>query len=95
MIEKAPTDTKRSHALAILRSGGVKAVKFEDDTLTLSFKHSIYKEKLEEVENHLVVEKIISSYMGHPCHVQCILENNNLLNEALKLGAQIIDTEET
>jgi DNA polymerase-3 subunit gamma/tau len=94
IIEKAPPDTKRSNAIAILRSGGVKPVAFENDMLTLSFKHSLYKEKLEEVENHLVVEKIISSYLGHPCRVQCVLENNNLLKEALKLGAQIIDTEE-
>lgn len=95
VIEKAPPDTKRSHALAILRSGGVKPIAFENDTLTLSFKHSIYKEKLEEVENHLVVEKIISSYLGHRCRVQCVLENNNLLKEALRLGAQIVDTEES
>ena len=49
------------------------------------------KDKLEEIENRRVVEKIISSYLGHPCHVQCVLENNNNpMKEALKqLGAKI------
>jgi DNA polymerase-3 subunit gamma/tau len=95
VVEQAPADTKRSHALAILRSAGVKPVLFENDTLTLSFRHSLYKEKLEEIENHRVVEKIISNYLGHTCKVQCVLENNNnLMKEALKLGAQI-EVEET
>ena len=62
---------------------------FDNDTLTLSFKH-LYKEKLEEIENHRVVEKIISNFLGHACQVQCVLENgNNPMKEALKLGAQI------
>jgi hypothetical protein len=56
----------------------------------VSFKHSLFKEKLEEIENHKVVEKIISNYLGHACQVQCVLENgNNPMKEALKLGAQI------
>ena len=30
------------------------------------------------------------NFLGHTCHVQCILENgNNPMKEALKLGAQI------
>jgi DNA polymerase-3 subunit gamma/tau len=90
VIEQAPADTKKSPAMAILRSAGVRPVAFENDTLTLSFRHSLFKEKLEEIENHKVVEKIISSFLGHACRVQCILENgNNPMKEALKLGAQI------
>ena len=91
VIEQAPADTKKSPALAFLRSAGVRPVAFENDTLTLSFRHSFFKEKLEEIENHHVVEKIFSSYLGHPCHVQCVLENNNNpMKEALKqLGAKI------
>jgi len=88
--DNAPADYKRHPALAILRSDGVRPVAFENDTLTVSFKHSLFKEKLEEIENHKVVEKIISNYLGHTCHVQCVLENgNNPMKEALKLGAQI------
>ena len=90
VIDQAPADTKKSNALAILRSGGVRPVLFENDTLTLSFRQSFFKEKLEEIENHRVVEKIFSNYLGHTCRVQCILENgNNPMKEALKLGAQI------
>ena len=90
VIDQAPADTKRSPALAILRSAGVRPVAFDNDTLTLSFKHSFIKEKLEEIENHRVVEKIFSNFLGHACRVQCVLENgNNPMKEALKLGAQI------
>jgi len=95
VIEQAPPDTKKSHAIAILRSGGVRPVAFENDTLTLCLTQSFFKEKLEEIENHRVIEKIISNYLGHTCKVQCVLENNNnLMKEALKLGAQI-EVEET
>ncbi len=90
VIDQAPADTKRSPALAILRSAGVRPVAFDNDVLTLSFRHSFIKEKLEEIENHRVVERIISNFLGHSCRVQCILENgNNPMKEALKLGAQI------
>jgi hypothetical protein len=50
---------------------------------------------MEELENQRIVEKIFSSYIGHTCRVQCVLESNNLVKEALKLGAQIVDVEET
>jgi DNA polymerase III subunit gamma/tau len=94
MLDQAPTDTRKSTAWSILRSGAVPAT-FENDTLTLSFKHSFFKEKLEEIENHRVVEKIISNFLGHPCHVQCVSENgNNPMKEALRLGAQIEVEEE-
>jgi DNA polymerase-3 subunit gamma/tau len=89
VIDLAPADTKKSNAVAILRSG-CRPVAFDNDTLTLSFRYNYMKDKLEEMENHRVVEKIISSYLGHPCRVQCVLENgNNPMKEALKLGAQI------
>jgi DNA polymerase-3 subunit gamma/tau len=89
VIDQAPADTKKSNAVAILRSG-CRPVAFDNDTLTLSFRYNYMKDKLEEMENHRVVEKIISSYLGHPCRVQCVLENgNNPMKEALKLGAQI------
>jgi DNA polymerase III subunit gamma/tau len=95
MLDQAPADTKRSPALALLRSPGVRPVAFDNDTLTLSFRHSFFKEKLEEIENHRVVEKIISSFLGHACRVQCVLENgNNPMKEALRLGAQIEVEEE-
>jgi DNA polymerase-3 subunit gamma/tau len=86
----APVEYKRHPALAILRSDGVRPVAFENDVLTVSFKHSLFKEKLEEIENRRVVEKIFSNFLGHTCRVQCVLETgNNPMKEALKLGAQI------
>ena len=44
--------------------------------------------------HHRVVEAAISNYLGHPCRVRCVSEENHLVKEALKMGAQIIDAEE-
>ncbi|HEY91008.1 MAG TPA: DNA polymerase III subunit gamma/tau [Dehalococcoidia bacterium] len=95
VIEDAPAETRRTPALAILRSAGVQPVSIENDKVVLSFKYPVFKEKLEDPENQRVVETIISHYLGRPCSVQCIAENNHLVKEALKLGARIINTEET
>ncbi len=93
---QAPEDTKRSPAIAILRSAGIKPVAFENDTVVLAFKYLYHKEKIEESENQRIVEKILSHYLGHSCQVRCVFQpgDNHLVREAQKLGAQIIDTEE-
>jgi len=96
IIEQAPKDTKKTAAIAILRSAGVKPVAFEDNTVTLSFRYPLHKEKIEEPENKRVAEKVVSSFLGRPCHVHCIYEpeDNHLLKAALKMGAHITNTEE-
>ena len=94
VIEKAPQDTKRTPAIAILRSAGVKPMSFENDTVVLAFRYPYHKEQIEKVENQRVAEKIIGNFLGHPCHVTCVLEDNHLLKAALKMGAQIIDVED-
>ncbi|GAI49298.1 unnamed protein product, partial [marine sediment metagenome] len=63
----------------------------ENDTVSLAFRYPYHKEQIEKIENQRVVERIISNFLGHPCHVHCILEDNHLLKAALKMGAQIID----
>ena len=94
VTEQAPQDTKRTPAIAILRSAGVKPVAVEKDVVSLSFRYPYHKEQIEKIENQRVVEKIISNFLGRPCRVHCILEDNHLLKAALKMGAQVIDTEE-
>ena len=94
IIKEAPPDIRKTVALAILRSAPVKLMSFENDTVVLAFKHPVHKEQIEKVENQRVVDKIISSFLGRSCHVDCILEDNHLLKEALKLGAQITHVEE-
>ncbi len=94
VIELAPADTKKTPAIAILRSAGVKPVSLEKDTVSLSFRHQYHKDQIEKMENQRVVEKIISNFLGRSCRVHCVLEDNHLLKEALKMGAQIIDVEE-
>ena len=49
--------------------------------------------QIEKIENQRVAEIIISNFLGHPCHVHCILEDNHLLKEALKMGGQITHVE--
>ncbi len=94
VIEQAPPDTKKTPALAILRSAGVMPVSIENDTVVLSFRYPYHKEQIERIENQQVAEKIISSFLGHPCRVRCISEDNDLLKAALKMGAKIVDVEE-
>jgi DNA polymerase-3 subunit gamma/tau len=96
VIEQAPDEVKRTPAIAILRSAGVKPVAIEDDTVVLAFRYPIHKEKMEAMENQQVAQKIISKFLGRPCRVRCTHEpeNNHLLKEALKFGAQVTSVEE-
>jgi len=96
VIELAPQDTKRTPTAAILRSPSVSPVAIEDNTIVLSFRYPLHKEQLEKAENRTVAEKIISNFLGHPCHVRCVYEpeHDHLLKAALKMGAQIIESED-
>jgi len=96
VVEQAPEDTKKTPAVAILRSAGVKPVAIEEDTIVLAFRYPYHKEQIEKPENQQIAEKIISSFLGRSCQIRCIHEPeaNHLLKAALKMGAQIINTEE-
>jgi len=91
---EAPPGMSRTPAAALLRSAKPKAI--EGDTIVLSFKYPLHKESLEKFDNQQTAEKIISNFLGFSCHIRCIYEpeDNHLIEEALKIGAQIIDTEE-
>jgi DNA polymerase-3 subunit gamma/tau len=94
VLDQVPSDLRKSPALAILRSAGVQPIGFENGVVVLSFRYAYLKEKLEELENQRVAEKVLSSFIGQNCRIQCVLENNHLVKEALKMGAEIIDVEE-
>jgi DNA polymerase-3 subunit gamma/tau len=96
IIEQAPEDTKRTPAIAILRSAGIRVVNIEGDTVVLSFKYAYHKEQIEKPENQRTAEKILSHFLGHSCRINCIYEPkaNHLVKAALNMGGQIIDTEE-
>ena len=95
VIDLAPPETKKSSAIAILRSGGINPLSIENDTVVLAFRHKYLKEKIETPENCRVAEKILSNFLGRECRVTCVEEgNNHLLKAALKMGGQIIDQEE-
>jgi len=94
IIKEAPEGKGRTPAAALLRSARPKA--FTEDTLVLSFKFPLHKENMEKIENQKTAEQIISHFLGHPCRVRCVYEPeaNHLVEEAVKIGAQIIYTEE-
>ncbi|MFC2043765.1 DNA polymerase III subunit gamma/tau [Chloroflexota bacterium] len=94
VVENAPPDTKKTSALAILRSAGVKPVAIENGTIVLTFRYPYHKEQIEKIENQRVTERIIGNFLGYPCRIRCILEENPLLKAALKIGAQITSVEE-
>jgi DNA polymerase-3 subunit gamma/tau len=96
VIEDAPEDIKKTSAIAILRSAGVKPVAFEGDIVVLAFRYPYHKEKIEEPENQRITQKVISNFLGRSCHVRCIYEPeaDHLLQAALKMGAQITSVEE-
>jgi DNA polymerase-3 subunit gamma/tau len=95
VIDLAPPDTKKTSALAILRSAGIDPLSIDNDIVVLAFRHKNHKELMEKAENLKVAEKILSNFLGRSCRVSCVQEDNNhLLKAALKMGAQIIDQEE-
>lgn len=96
VVNEAPPDIKKTNAIALLRSAGIKPIAIEDDTVVLSFRYKIHKENVEKPENQQVAEKIISGFLGRVCRVRCIHEpeNNHLVREVQKMGAQITSVEE-
>jgi DNA polymerase-3 subunit gamma/tau len=96
IIQQVPDAVRRSAAVAMLRSAGIKPIGIEGDTVVLSFKYPYHREKIEELENKKIVAGLISQFMGRPCQIKCVYEpeENHLVREAQKLGAQIIEVEE-
>ena len=93
-IQEAPPNLSRTPAAALLRSARPRSV--ENNTVILSFKFPLHKESMEKTENQKIAEQIISNFLGHACRVRCVHEPeaNHLIEEALKIGAQIIESEE-
>jgi len=96
VMAQAPEAVKKSPAIAILRSAGVKPVEIQGDTVTLAFKYPIHKDKMETVENQQAARAIISNFLGRPCQVRYVYEpeDNHLVEAAKRIGAQVTSTEE-
>jgi len=95
-MEQAPEEVKRTSAIAILRSAGVKPVEIEGDTVILAFKYPIHKDKMETAENQQVARAILSNFLGRSCQVRCVYEpeDNHLVEAAKRIGAQVTSVEE-
>lgn len=96
VMEQAPEEVKRTSAIAILRSAGVKPVEIQGDTIILAFKYPIHKEKMETAENQQAARTIISNFLGRSCQVRCVYEpeDNHLVEAAKRIGAQVTSVEE-
>jgi DNA polymerase-3 subunit gamma/tau len=96
VMAQAPEEVKRSPAIAILRSAGVKPVEIQGDTVILAFKYPIHKDRMETAENQQVARTIISNFLGRSCRVSCVYEpeDNHLVEAAKKFGAQVTSVEE-
>jgi DNA polymerase III subunit gamma/tau len=95
LLDTVPANLKKTNAIALLRSGGIRPVALEKDFIVLAAKYTIHKETMEKSENQKVAEKIFSDFLGHPCKIRCICEGeNNLVKSAIKLGGQVTSVEE-
>lgn len=95
IIKQAPADLQRAPALAVLKSAPVRPVSLDGDVVCLAFGSKIFKDMIEKIENLRVTERVISGFLGRTCQVKCILDENqnHLVKEALKMGAQIVSEE--
>jgi hypothetical protein len=93
ILEQVPPELRKSPALAILRSTGVQPVDVDKGVIVLSFRYAYLKENWKSWK--ISCKKVLSNFIGQNCRVQCVLENNHLVKEALKMGAEIIDVEES
>jgi len=88
IINEAPDGMGKTPTAALLRSAMPKAI--ENDTIVVSFKYAYHKEKMDNLDNQKIADKIVSSFLGRSCRVRCVYEyeKNHLVKEALKMGAQ-------
>jgi DNA polymerase-3 subunit gamma/tau len=96
VMEQAPDEVKRTPAIAILRSAGVKPVAIEGDTVVLAFRYPIHKERMETAENQQVAKTIISNFLGRPVQVRCSHEpeDNHMVEALKKIGAKVTKVED-
>ncbi len=96
ILDELPDNIRRKgSAVALLRTVGPPN-SLVDGTVTLSAKAEIIKKNIEKPDTLSVIESIISGYLGHPCKVECILDEkkHHLVSLAVKKGAQVTSVEE-
>ena len=94
IINEAPGGLGKSIAAALLRSA--RPLSINQDTIVVAVKFSYHKEKMATLDNQKIADKIVSSFLGKSCKVQCVYEheNNHLVKAALEMGGQEIEPEE-
>lgn len=102
MLNQVSQNIKKTSTIALMRSS-CTPVAIENDTVVLEFSYPIHKDKMETPGNRQVAEEIISNFLGHPCHIRCILKQRktrqelaqgHLVKAAIEMGAEIVSVEE-
>jgi len=84
---------------ALLRSA-CEPMALDGDTLVLGFYYDFHKEKIEDPKYRHMVEAKVNEVFGKPYKIRCVLtgrqkkDQGPLVEEALKMGAKIVDEEE-
>ncbi len=72
LLTKASPEYQRTPVMALLRA--MHPISIEGDNVTLSCNYMFHKEKLEQSENGVIAEKIVSDIIGRLCHIQIVCE---------------------
>jgi DNA polymerase-3 subunit gamma/tau len=67
----ATTKTRSMHVEAVLRD--CRPARVQGDVITLTARSPFHKEKLDHERSKQLVEQALSTIMGQPCYVKCIL----------------------
>jgi len=80
----AAIKARNMHIEAILKDCQFAAV--EGDIVTLSARSPFHKEKLEENRSKQLVEQVVSTIVGQPCRIKCILTAEGSKQERKNTG---------
>jgi hypothetical protein len=75
MLDDAPPELRKTAALSWLRAATPVAV--EDDQVILTCAFEIHKVNIEKPDNKEIAERIVSDFLGRPCHIKIILDRTS------------------
>jgi hypothetical protein len=61
----------------------------EDDTIILQWPSTMLRDKFENGKDKRLVEDVIASVLGRRVLTRCVVDNDPVVREARRLGAQV------
>lgn len=68
ILEEVPVELQRRQVVAVLLGNG-KPVEVEGDRVVVEFKYAVHKAIMEQPENQLIADQIMSNFFKQPMHV--------------------------